>query len=564
MPKSDLPAFIKKLLLNSILLAIPAFLLFSSYSRIEQREDIWYGGGYDPAYAYLYNSLNMATFKLSGHIDHPGTPMQVLGGAILKISYTINPVGAETLTEAVIAQPEYYLNILNKSVAWMGVLSLLILGILVLIFTKNLWYAILLQATPLFSEILLYNGFLRISQEAVLMIGSITFGVFCLYWLFKHDKKTPQYFSNGFGIITGFGLASKIIFLPLMIIPLVILKNKETRTRYIKASVLSFIFFTIPIIPAYLSMGWWIIRLFSHSGIYGSGDATIINTSNYFTDLKSMLTGEPVLLITFLLAAVFLIFLFIRKTKSKEKKEKTSHTDLDKSFLLLLAIFITQAVGFIITAKHPKVSYLMPYLCLSTISIVVMLHVFTGFFKKPIVKYSVSAVIVVFIIAISFNETKPSLKVMFTNNNNQIFETAWQVAQESNSTLMTVDSTSAVIGINPGPSPIAAHFFANAYSRMRYADQLTAHYPHHYIFDTYSERLVNWHNEPVSWNNLTIKYAGNISIIGDFGMGDSIRKSISKESKSRVKKPAYHLELEEIWSQQHLVAVWRVKSTSVN
>lgn len=563
MQLSDKSGLVRKLLIYTALLAIPSFLIFSSLNRIEQREDIWYGGGYDPSYAYLYNSLNMATFRLSGHIDHPGTPMQVIGGVVLRIAYTINPFGGDSITDAVISQPEFYLNILNKSVAWMSVITLIVLGLFIFRFTKNIWYAILIQTTPLFSEILLYNGFLRISQEVVLMIGSITFGAFCLFWLFRQGQKPPKFFSDGFGIITGFGLASKIIFLPLMLIPMIISGGKKNRIRYLKASILSFIFFTIPIIPAYHSMVWWIVRLFSHSGIYGSGDTTIINTTTYFADLKSMIIGEPLLLITFLLTFIFLMVLLIGKITVKYKVRALSHVDSNKSFLLLLAIFITQAIGFIVTAKHPKTSYLMPYLCLSSVSIIVMLHVFSRLFKKELVRHSITAIIVVTISAISFIRTKPPLKTMFTNNNNQVFETAWQVAREFDNSSFN-DSRHAVIGINPGPSPIAAHFFANAYSRMRYADQLTTYYPHYYIFDTYSERLVNWYNKPVTWTYLTIKYGSNISIIGDYGMSDYISKSIKSETKSTAKNIASPLELEELWSHQHLVAVWRVKPTSLN
>ncbi len=535
---SDKSGLVRKLLLYIALLVIPAFLIFSSLRRIEQREDIWYGGGYDPAYAYLYNSLNMATFKLSGHVDHPGTPMQVIGGVVLRVSYLIKPYGGETLADAVIQQPEYYLKILNRSVAWLSVLFILSIGLIVHRFTRNIWYALLIQSTPLLSALLLYNGFLRISQEVVLMIASISFGVFCLYWYYNAAKRKTHYYTDGFGIISGFGIASKIIFLPLMIIPFVLFRTRENRFRYIKATILSFIFFTIPIIPAYLSMGWWIIRLFTHSGIYGTGAATVIDTSSYFNDLKAMLIGEPFLMYTFLASAVFILILSILRFKGRKEN--------DGALRILIAIFITQAAGFFITAKHPNVNYLLPYVCLSSCSMVIMITILSERIKLHWVRQATVAIVVTGLILIMGYRFRSQLSGMFTINNNKHFEYAWQLAMNKDAGMKH-----AVIGVNPGPSPIAAQFFANAYSRMRYADELENFYPDYYIFDTYSGRLVNWDNEPVSWKELAHLYQGNIRIIGEAGFESQISKHIEAYSNN--------LHIERIWSHNHAVVVWDVK-----
>src|ERR1035441_9894931 len=44
-----------------------------------------YNGAYlfDPEYAYLFNSLTILFFHMPGHIDHPGTTLQLFGAFIV-------------------------------------------------------------------------------------------------------------------------------------------------------------------------------------------------------------------------------------------------------------------------------------------------------------------------------------------------------------------------------------------------------------------------------------------------------------------------------------------------
>jgi len=253
-----------------ILLIIPIILFYTSFKVIKVRDKDWYSSGYDPSYAYLYNSLNMADLKLVGHVDHPGTTMQVIGGVILRSVWLVHPYGGNTLKEAVISQPEYYLRILNISVAILGALFILLIGLVVHRFTNNFWFSLIIQSAPFISGAVLFNGFTRISQESVLMIASISMSVMALHWYFNNNKQT-NFYSWGFAIISGFGLASKIIFAPLMLIPLLVIEHKKYKIRYVLLSVGFFILFTLPIIPLYPHMANWFLNLFIHSGIYGAG-----------------------------------------------------------------------------------------------------------------------------------------------------------------------------------------------------------------------------------------------------------------------------------------------------
>lgn len=474
-------------------------VLITSVQSIKVIDKNWYGGGYDPSYAYLYNSVNMARFKLSGHVDHPGTTAQVFGGAVLQAAWMIDPYGGDYLIEAVVNEPEHYLRILNTATAIAGAIFLLGAGLFVMKMSKNIWYALMLQTIPFISGIILYNGFLRISQESMLMISSIAMATAVLFWFFKNKEYTPKHFALGFGVITGFGLASKMIFAPLMIVPLFILSANKTRLKYLLFSILSFIFFTIPVIPMYPHMAKWFYDLFFHSGIYGSGDASIIDTVNYMANFRSIITGEPLYLLVYLLTAITLITLAAIRIFKKVCYNRPAT-------LLLMGLFLAQTFGFFLVAKSPKLAYLLPYECLSAANIIIIIHLLIDWISKPIIRKAIAACILLPIALLTIKTGLASKATLFSGDNNWISEEAWTTAANTGEGW-------AVIGVNPGPSPIAASFFANSYSKNRYSDNLQTVHPDYYILNTYASQIENWHRAPVSFSELLEKYNGKVAIV---------------------------------------------------
>lgn len=509
-----------KILFAILLLAIPVYLVISSSETIKLKEKDWYNGGYDPSYAYLFNSLNMATFKVSGHVDHPGTTMQVIGGVILKVAWNINPHGGSNLKEAVLANPEYYLRLLNISVAVLGALVLLIAGLFVLAVSKNIWYAILIQLSPFISGIVLFNGFTRISQESVLMISAIAMGTFALYWYFS-EKINNKGTVIGFAVISGFGLASKIIFAPLMIIPLILIKGVKRKLIYLIYSLVAFFIFTLPILPMYPHMTNWFAGLFMHSGIYGSGEASVIDTENYLTSLKDLIISEPVYLAILTFTLLVLIILLVIKLFGKINTSR-------KELLILAALFLTQAFGYILIAKHPKVAYLLPYESLAAVNAIVLLNLFTKHFRNVLTINIIRGAIVILSLTLIIPYGLKDKNSLFSTENNSLNENGWNTASSKGY---------AVIGVNPGPSPIAAVYFGNAYSRDRYGEMLSTIYPDYYIYNTYSSQLENWKREPITLLDIYNKYNGKVRIITDQSMAASISDSLRKTGSNILIEP---------------------------
>lgn len=461
----------------------------------------------------------MARFKQVGHFDHPGTPMQVIGGVVLQSAWIANPYGGDTLTEAVLKEPEHYLGILNRSVAVLGALAVFIAGIITRRFTRNAFFGLVVQAAPFISGIVLYSSFVRISQESVLMMASMAMTVYILYWYFTGNSRSLQSESQnelqsqlpvdppkgiyrflksndnivtGFSIISAFGLASKIIFLPLMLLPWILLEKRKPRLEYLKLTAVYFVLFTLPIVLLYPRMGWWFIRLFIYSGTYGSGRMNIVDTAGFTENLLNLLTGQPAYLALYLAAvATFILLALIRLIKK---------VCYDKRATMLLAVIIlVQTLGFVITAKHPKLAYLLPYEIIASALLVVIIHLIAS---ARFVRYVLSAAAAVLLVMNGLREKEPLQAGAYKEQ----FEVAWQTA-------LSAAEGGAVIGINPGPSPIAAMFFGNVYTRDRYNNELHQLYPDFYIFDLYGNRLINWNYDTLSLQTLSQKYT-RLSVIG--------------------------------------------------
>ena len=96
-----------------VLLILPVLLALTTVYLNNARGPFWLGPNLDPDYVYLLNACNMAEFKKVGHIDHPGTTVQVLGAIIIRTVHFFHFSTDDDLQTDVLKRPEYYLNAIN-------------------------------------------------------------------------------------------------------------------------------------------------------------------------------------------------------------------------------------------------------------------------------------------------------------------------------------------------------------------------------------------------------------------------------------------------------------------
>lgn len=482
-----------------ILLVVPIILFLSSLKTIKERDKVWYGGGYDPEYAYLMNSLNMARLKLVGHFDHPGTTAQIAGGIILKVSWLIDKRG-EDLTTAVLSEPEHYLRILNISSAAIGSLAIFLLSLLIFFTTGNFALALLFQATPFVSGFVLFNGFTRISQEVMQMTAALALSATALLWVNDNNRQTNDNHILRFAIISGFGMASKVLFAPLMIIPVVLLKGLRFKLRYILFSFIAFVIFTIPIIKLYPKMLFWFYKLFIHSGQYGQGETNVIDTNKYFIELVRLLEVNPVLAGLFFICVLILIFSITRRYFAKD--------DSSKAYIrLLAAALIAQAIGYLLVAKQPKEAYLLPYESITAINMSVIIYFIVSFFKLPIIKNILSVLLATAGLFLLINYGLKKKNAIYSVDKNKFWETSYKASLDAK-------KDGAVIYIEPSSSPMIGLYFGNAYSIQQYTEKLREIYPDVFIYESYSGKIYQWGGKEISLTSLLHYYNDQVVLFG--------------------------------------------------
>ena len=244
-PSSRPPAELARLNLPDVLVVVlgfPCWIVWRAFALRQAAGPFWLGHNADPEYPYLFNALSVALWQPVGHADHPGSTQQWLGAAVIRITHAL--AGESTLTVDVLRYPEFYLHVIHGVlVVVLGVVTGLA-GFVVLRQTRRLVPAMLFQAVPLIS-FTLRNALHRASPEPLLLALSIllALGVFLII------TRRPQ--QQGYGplitvaVASGLAMALKITFLPMLILPLLVLPGLWRRLLYLLISLAAFLPLTV-------------------------------------------------------------------------------------------------------------------------------------------------------------------------------------------------------------------------------------------------------------------------------------------------------------------------------
>lgn len=345
---------INKYIQYSILIIIPlVFILWGiSFQRARYAND--------PDYIYLVNALNLCQLKTVGHIDNPGTTVMESGAAILTVAHLFTE-RHEDIQVAVLSDPDPYVGMIRIVWIIMNGLLLFLVGRMVLNKTLNLWLALLIQSTPFLSVNLLEHVWTKVSPEPVLFF-TISLLIILLF-LFIHSKNQRSFrFVLAFALLSGFGLATKATFLPILAIPLILLPGLKRKALYFLLTAASFAVFTLPAWTEYRHMFRWFYGLTIHTGIYGYGEKGFIDTGQYLENLVKILTVNP-----FLTVVTFLGLLLIGWGMFTGKNGNNTRR-------VLIALTVCNVLGILMVAKHYHANhYLLPELALTGMTLYALL-----------------------------------------------------------------------------------------------------------------------------------------------------------------------------------------------
>jgi hypothetical protein len=204
---------------------LPSLFLLTAFWIYICKGPFWFSYNADPSYYYLMNSLNIAMIKPPFDISHPGTTVQILGAVVLKLQHMA--LSANDLETIVLGNPEYYLSAINIVITILNALLLFTVGSIVCYLTKNIWTAMLIQCTPFYSMTILTHGMNKVGPEPLLLFASLM--LVAIVFIATMNQKN-NYFPLSLAIICGFGIATKLTFIPMAIIPFIILPKINSWT----------------------------------------------------------------------------------------------------------------------------------------------------------------------------------------------------------------------------------------------------------------------------------------------------------------------------------------------
>jgi len=314
----------------------------------------FYMGDQDPAYRYLAGFVDLASLQKTHFADHPGLPLQLLGAALIRATYSLSGT-ADSLLEDVLIRPELYLAVVAWTLLGLVAFSIHILGITALKVHGSLTGALMLQiCSVLVSRFMIYR---LVGVTATAMLLGLTFLLMSLIIRYVHapyPERLQIKWPLLFILLLGAMVMTKFTVLPLIVIPVIILSSWKSRVCYLAGMILIaflLMLFFVNDPERFCNLVW---RVVTRSEIYGGGnvgwdlDKSVIN-------VLRIVKSDP-------LFVVFLTFLIGILVKSACFGDFQGWSGLTKNMILIsiVAICCASLGEWIVVVKQYRQYYLLP------------------------------------------------------------------------------------------------------------------------------------------------------------------------------------------------------------
>ena len=501
----------------SLLLLVIPLASMSFFKPITKWRDPVYSTGYfDPEYLYLMNSLCVLNGVPPGHKDHPGTPLQIFGGLVLKLENLGR--STEEITMSVIKNPEKYVADLSLPLAVFCSVILAIIGAVATQAFGSILLGIAFQLFP-FASLHPWNFLFRFTSDLPSMLFAELFSaLFCLFYLRSKEKgRIPARDFAVLGAVFGAAMAFKVTAALMIFFPLILLrKDKKGIFRFLWVSAASFLILIIPIwkrgIWAFVK---WNFNNITHSGKYGGGKTGLLALSSWESNASALLLA-PAIRPTLVVIGFGLIFAAYLKKQNRDDK-------LRNLFLVaVLALFVQIAI----VAKAPNHYYLMAPLAACSVIFVGLLQAI----RRPLLQFGVCALFAVYAFQSpmnwAFNQDALNQRLKLRTDAASGMASA---IQKQGCTVISYAPTSA--------SPIFALYIGDNFTRNYFAPWLEKTYPNTVIYDLVNHVFYHFDRSEVSPSDLK----GRNCLVGN--RDPALLESFPKPLKL---KPLYENERDEI------------------
>ncbi|MFH0894250.1 MAG: hypothetical protein V2A54_07430 [Bacteroidota bacterium] len=464
---------------KALLMLVPIFLFTTSILYIDTLYYFFLSWS-DPGYAYLFNGLNFATFhRYIGHIDHPGTPLQLFCAFIIRIQYLF--CGSGGLPEHVMSNPESYLRTISFSLTLISTLIAYYTGRVIFIKSRNFSIAMLFQASVLFSAgAILYIPI--IACETIIISTFSLLLLLCFLYTYHPESLRKWLYPIGFGFLVALIITTKFSTAPFFVIPLFLLKTWKERLLFVTMCILFIAAILIPVMPLLANHFDFIFRIATHTGKYGFGDQGVFVWPVFFAHIVLIFKYE----IPFTIAFSFLFLTFVSTLILK--KIRIRFTKAERNLIYGIFIFLIIQIG--IVAKHYASHYMIPAHLMSGLAIFITFPAFFSrreMYEKFIHGKFFKWLTIFVLLFLAFFLCK---NLFYKNLHNDAKDT--MVYAEQNRKLPII-----ILSQNlwEGAYIESSLFFGATYSgetRTQNMEFLNSKYPNTYFYGTYNHQFFNW------------------------------------------------------------------------
>src|SRR5215831_617327 len=341
----------------------------------------------DPAYVYLFSGLTILGGHSPTHIDHPGTPLQVLTAIIIFVRWVLFWIAgkeSEGVISSVLSEPELYIESISWVLLALNGWATFYLGRRIYKSTNNTSYALFCQSAPLAFAVVAPR-IVYLSPEALLICTSYCLlGVLAPFLFGVNDNNKSDKVSLQVGILCGFGAAVKITFVPLLGL-IFLLNGRKSQIRALQYAVVAWLVCILPIIANMKRMFDWNSSLILHSGLYGTGEKNIIDVDAILGRVVDMFEVYPF----FFIVAFALLFMGLTNiskalahvinrasfwSANNFKKNNISVPSFvnEKDSYVSLVLLMICGLQTLLVLKHPGEQYMVPVLPLTFVGSVLV------------------------------------------------------------------------------------------------------------------------------------------------------------------------------------------------
>lgn len=344
-----------------VLLALPLIFVAVSLVLRAHGGPFWMWHLVDPSYFYLFDAVNLANLEWPGHPYHPGTPVQVLGALVLRIAYPT--LSAGELADRVMDDPEAALALIGTVIVVLEGGMLYAAGRVVWHLTRRLPMALFMEAAPFLSMVTLKNAY-HVKPEPMLVVVALALSMVTLLALRPGvlDGNRSR-FAVAFGLVAGFGVATKLTAAPVFLLPLFLLGRWRAVLIYGAVAAAAFGLFTLPAWGSFHKFFSFAAMTMASSGAYGGGEGAFIDLAVY-PKAALKIFKRPVILVPVLLALIALGVAWSRRRKGLPVPGP------EVRGLAGLALAITAHV--LAVAKQPTANYMVPSYMLAPLGVVLL------------------------------------------------------------------------------------------------------------------------------------------------------------------------------------------------